>query len=182
MKEIYRKVLHDLAHISPQIGVGVVVFVIAAIVGALNSQVGGAAVQAFGEFVQDLLELGTGELIVQIFLRNASTAVASIIGGALFGILPLLSILFNGVLMGALLRMMPWDFWRIIPHGIFELPAMFIAWGLGLWIGAWILEPPRWENLKSRLTRGLIVYLMVILPLLAVAAVIEGIAAGIYRG
>ncbi len=181
MRELYRRVIDDLAHISPQIGVGFVTFVIAAIVGALNPQIGGAALQSFGEFVKDLLDLGTAELIVQIFLRNASTAAASIVGGVLFGILPLLSILFNGILMGAVLRLMPWDFWRLIPHGIFELPAMFIAWGLGLWVGAWILEPPRWENLKTRMTKGLVIYLLVILPLLAIAAVIEGVAAGIYR-
>jgi stage II sporulation protein M len=182
VKDIYRWVLDDLAVVSPQIGVGFVVFIIASFVGALNPQVGGAAVQVFAAYVEDLVELGTVELIIQIFLRNASTAVASIMGGVLFGILPLLSIIFNGILLGAMLRLVTWDIWRIIPHGIFELPAMFIAWGLGLWVGAWILEPPRWENLKTRVTKGLVIYLFLILPLLAIAAVIEGIAAGIYRG
>jgi uncharacterized membrane protein SpoIIM required for sporulation len=44
------------------------------------------------------------------------------------------------------------------------------------------MEAPRWQRLKERLTASLRVYLMLILPLLVVAAVIEGIAAHIYRG
>jgi stage II sporulation protein M len=181
VKGIYRRVFDDLAVASPQIGVAIIMFIIASVIGVLNPQLGGAALQAFGEYVQDLIDKDTPELIVQIFVRNASTAAMSIIGGALFGILPLISILFNGILLGAVLRLAPWDFWRIIPHGIFELPAIFIAWGLGFWVGAWILEPPRWENLKRRMGKSLRILLMLILPLLAVAAVIEGLAIHITR-
>ena len=175
-------VIHILREARRQIAVSLVLFILAGIGGALYPHIGDAALANFAEYVREFLEKNTPDLILAIFLRNAAAAGTAIVLGIFFGIVPVAAISVNGILFGAVLRLMPAESWRLLPHGVFELPAMFIAWGLGLWVGLWIMEAPRWQHLKERLTASLRVYLMLILPLLVVAAVIEGIAAHIYRG
>ena len=159
-----------------------VLFILAGIVGALHPHIGDAAMASFAEYVQEFLDKSTPDLILAIFLRNAIAAGTALVLGVFFGIVPMAAISFNGILFGAVLRLMPSESWRLLPHGVFELPAMFITWGLGLWIGLWILKAPRWRRLKERLAASLRIYLTLVLPLLIMAAVIEGIAAHIYRG
>jgi stage II sporulation protein M len=165
---------------SPLIAVSLVLFLLATVTGLLRPDLAGGILSAFQEIAEDLLQRSTPELIFAIFLRNGTAAVLSIFLGIAFGILPAAAILINGLLFGAVLQMAPGDIWRVLPHGIFELPAMFMAWGLGLWVGQWFLQPPRLEHLKDRLGRSLKVLLLLILPLLALAAVIEGLAAALY--
>ena len=174
--------IRTLSEARRQIALSLLLFVLAGIIGALNPQIGDAALTTFADVVREFLGKSTPDLILSIFLRNATAAATALFLGIFFGIVPVAAIAFNGVLFGAVLRLMPAESWRLLPHGVFELPAMFIVWGLGLWVGLWIMEAPRWERLKGRLAASFRVYLMLVLPLLVVAAVIEGIAAHIYRG
>lgn len=165
-----------------QIALALILFILAGIVGVLYPPVGNEALATFTDVVRELMGKSTPDLILSIFMRNAVAAGIAIALGAFFGIVPVAAISFNGILLGALLRLMPAESWRLLPHGVFELPAMFIAWGLGMWVGLWVMEPPRWQRLKERLAASFRVYLMLILPLLVLASVIEGFAAHIYRG
>lgn len=178
---LWHTIKQTLRMASPLIGVALVIFVLATVTGALRPDLADGVLSAFQEIAEDLLQRSTPELIAAIFLRNGMAAVLTIFLGAFFGIVPAAAILFNGLLFGAVLQMAPGDIWRVLPHGVFELPAMFIAWGLGLWVGQWFLQPPHLEHLKDRLGRSLKVLLLLILPLLLVAAIIEGLAAAIYR-
>jgi hypothetical protein len=54
---------------------------------------------------------------------------------------------------------------------------MFTAWGLGLWTGQWPLGADPLRRLRQRLVAAVRAYIGAILPLLAVAAVIEAVAA-----
>ncbi|MBW1984577.1 MAG: stage II sporulation protein M, partial [Deltaproteobacteria bacterium] len=65
-------------------------------------------------------------------------------------------------------------FLLLLPHGIFELSAMFIAWGIGIWRVKLLFVPNFEEAAKVSLKRIHKVYVIVILPLLLIAAVIEG--------
>jgi uncharacterized membrane protein SpoIIM required for sporulation len=177
-----REIIRILTEARRQIIMSLLLFILAGIAGALYPHIGDAALAGFAEYVQKFLGKSTPDLILSIFLRNASAAGTAIALGVFFGLVPLAAIAFNGILFGAVMRLMPAESWRLLPHGVFELPAMFIAWGLGLWIGLWFMEAPRWRRLKERLAASLRVYLMLILPLLVVAAVIEGLAAHLYRG
>lgn len=171
----------DIAVACPQIGVAVVLFVGAGVWGALDTGTGAAALESFREIVQSLIDKPLFALIAAIFLRNGSAAALAIFGGTLFGLIPLAAILFNGVLLGSVVRLFPGEAWKLIPHGIFELPAMMVSWGLGLWTGQALMgrSLPR---LRERLRTGFRIYLRMVLPLLALAAVIEGIAAHLLRG
>jgi len=165
-----------------QIAAALVLFVLAGIIGALYPHIGDTALANFAEYARQFLGKSTPDLILSFLVRNATAAGTAIVLGIFFGIGPVAAIAFNGILFGAMLRLMPAESWRLLPHGIFELPAMFISWGLGLWVGLWMMKAPRWGRLKERLGASLRIYLLLILPLLVVAAVIEGIAAHIYRG
>ena len=64
--------------------------------------------------------------------------------------------------------------WRLAPHGIFELPALFISLGLGLKLGMFFLEKDKVKTFRNYLWNSLRVFLYIIIPLLLVAALIEG--------
>jgi uncharacterized membrane protein SpoIIM required for sporulation len=58
---------------------------------------------------------------------------------------------------------------------MFELPAVFISWGLGIWMGTWWLGR-RDISAKEKLKKALRIFFVIVLPLLVVAAVIEGLS------
>jgi len=64
--------------------------------------------------------------------------------------------------------------WRILPHGIFELPAVFIALGMGLKFGGFIFQKEKIKSLREYFWNSLRVFLFVVLPLLIIAGIIEG--------
>ena len=64
--------------------------------------------------------------------------------------------------------------WRLFPHGIFELPAIFISLGLGLKVGTFIFQKKKFESLKKYSLNSLRVFLFIVLPLLIIASIIEG--------
>ena len=64
--------------------------------------------------------------------------------------------------------------WKILPHGIFELPAVFIALGIGIKLGMFIFQKKKLESLKNYSINSLRVFLLIILPLLVIAGIIEG--------
>jgi stage II sporulation protein M len=112
-------------------------------------------------------------LLVAIFLKNASSAFFSIILGFVFGLVPIFGAVFNGIAVGAVLNMNPSNFFMLIPHGIFELTATFIARGLGIWCAGALSHSPSLETINLRIKRSLNIYLSVIVPLLVIVAIIE---------
>jgi stage II sporulation protein M len=123
---------------------------------------------------------GAGATVIVIFLRNFSAVTFSLLSGALLGIVPVIAAGVNGALAGVvvsygvktgLLAVLG----RLLPHGIFELPAIFLSWGMGIWLGAWPLRRDVHETFWERLRGALIVLFSFIVPLLMIAAVIEGL-------
>ena len=102
--------------------------------------------------------------------------------GVFFGIYPIIGIIGNGVVLGYVFSLVIAEegivsLWKILPHGIFELPAIFIALGLGLKLGGFVFadKGKKFKELKKRFYQSVNAFLMVILPLLVLAAIIEGI-------
>ncbi len=135
------------------------------------------------QLIQDLIEqtkgMSQGELINFIFFNNLKSSFFGVIFGVVFGILPILFAVFNGYLLGfvALIAVKEQgilSLWRILPHGIFELPAVFISLGLGLKFGTFIFQKKKLESFKEFLWNSLRVFFFVVLPLLIIAAIIEG--------
>ena len=118
-------------------------------------------------------------LIAFIFMNNGKVALMGLFFGVVLGIFSVLSMSANGFVIGYVLKRVfdmsgITEFWRLFPHGIFELPAIFISFGLGLKLGMFIFNERKADTLKDRLFLSLLAYIFVILPLLALAAIIEG--------
>ncbi|WP_305043978.1 stage II sporulation protein M [Geoalkalibacter sp.] len=165
----------SLSAVKTHIAAVILVFVLGMVAGIVSpTRAEEMVVAAFAELVGKLGELSTLELMLAIFLRNAAAVGLTLLLGTLFMIFPLIAAYVNGMLVGYVVFLSPGDIWKLVPHGIFELPAVFIGWGLGLWCGLWIFHAPRWQTLKDRFRRAGLIYVLFLLPLLVVAAIIEG--------
>lgn len=136
----------------------------------------------YKEILKQMAEMAANihgiNLGIFIFFSNFRSAFYSLFLGILAGIFPVFNILFNGSLIGYVFRSL-WDesgavyFWRILPHGIFELPALFISWGLGIRIGMFIFSKNELKELKYRFENSLKTFFFIVVPLLIIAAIIE---------
>ncbi|HEX2997429.1 MAG TPA: stage II sporulation protein M, partial [Anaerolineales bacterium] len=121
-----------------------------------------------------------------LFYYNARTTVVTLLLGLVsFGTMGVTVFIANialvgGVLGGAqLVGYSPWLVFvvGILPHGIFELPAIFLATAAMLKVGAQLVTPQSEKSLGEILLLSLADWLRIfvglVLPLLAVAALIE---------
>jgi stage II sporulation protein M len=175
--QYYRQVFAYLGEIRPFAYFTVVVFLMSAMIGVLYPGATTTLLATFREFAQTLRGQGAEGLILAIFIKNASTTAMAILLGAIFGVLPFFSAVGNGLLLGGIALQHPEHLWRVIPHGLFELPAVFIAWGAGVWIGMWLFHRRPVAVLVERLRKGMQVFVAVVIPLLVIAAIIEGLSA-----
>jgi stage II sporulation protein M len=98
--------------------------------------------------------------------------------GVLLGIFPFLTAISNGYLLGFASKITAESqgllvLWRLIPHGIFELPAIIISTGIGIKLGISVLK--NWNKFKFEFTEALRFFVFVLLPLFLIAAIIEGL-------
>ncbi len=136
------------------------------------------------KFIRELIEKTEGlsayDLIKFIFFNNLQSSFFGLILGFFFGIFPIFFAVINGYVLGFVASMAVseggiFSLWRIFPHGIFELPAIFISLGLGLKFGYFILQKNRAESFKNYFWNSIRVFLVIVIPLLIIAAIIEGI-------
>jgi stage II sporulation protein M len=120
------------------------------------------------------------DLIIFIFDNNIRSAFLGLILGVLLGVFPFINALSNGIVLGYVFSKV-WqisgfaDFWRILPHGIFELPAIFIALGIGIKLGMFVFSNNKMKEFKYRFWSSLKAFVSIIAPLLIIAAIIEGL-------
>ena len=141
-------------------------------------------VQKISEFIQELLikteNLSSFGMIKFIFLNNIQSSFFGILFGIFLGIFPIFASIMNGYLLGFVASVVTqsegfFSLWRLLPHGIFELPAIFISFGLGIRLGISLFDKKKYGKLKYNFISCLKVFLLFILPLLIVAAIIEGL-------
>tara|TARA_B100001971_G_C18215256_1_gene553380 strand:+ start:450 stop:1043 length:594 start_codon:yes stop_codon:yes gene_type:complete len=135
------------------------------------------------KFIEKLLlktqGMGHFELMKFIFFNNIQSSFFGMIFGVFLGIFPIVAVVANGYILGFVASLVVNSegisvLWRLFPHGIFELPAIFISLGLGLKIGTFIFQRKKLESLKKYFLNSLRVFLFIVLPLLIIAAIIEG--------
>lgn len=88
---------------------------------------------------------------LEFFGNNWMVALTTALSGVVLIFPAIVSLLFNGLIMGVLARtevesMELLAF--ILPHGVFEIPAIFIATALGIWLGR-----VGWQTYRGRATR-----------------------------
>jgi uncharacterized membrane protein SpoIIM required for sporulation len=117
--------------------------------------------------------------VLRIFLHNVIASYAAVWLGRAWGIFPALTALLNGAVSGAVLTMAAGRVpgggivAAVVPHAVFELPAAFLALGLGLWVGAasWPGRTPARRTRRQR--RANLAFIHLVVPLLVLAALIE---------
>ncbi len=117
-----------------------------------------------------------------IMTNNIQVAFLAFAGGVTFGLLTVYMLVYNGIIVGALAAVfwhqgMSYEFWAyIVPHGMIELTAIFIAGGAGLLMGYKLFVPGRFTRgyqLKEQAKRS-VQLLLGTIPLFVIAGIIEG--------
>jgi uncharacterized membrane protein SpoIIM required for sporulation len=118
----------------------------------------------------------------QIMTNNLSVCFICFAGGVTFGCLTLLSLFFNGLLLGVIgvacgQHGMAVDLWSFVaPHGSLELPSIILSGAAGLRLAHGVVFPGiyRWRDSialsgveAARIVAGII-------PLLVIAGTLEG--------
>ena len=109
-----------------------------------------------------------------------ASAVATVGGFLTFGIIPILSLIFNGLIIGYAMKPIIYlhgaDYLlaSLTPHGIIELPAFFLSASVGIYMGveqALKIIRKRPKTYSAKAAAKFFIYIIV--PLLLVAAFIE---------
>ena len=121
-----------------------------------------------------------------LFMNNTRAVALMFLAGLVsFGVLGILLYMVNIGLIGGLfalfelLGMHPWPMFLagVVPHGIFEIPALMIGSAIVLYMGATLVTPQTGKSMGEVILELLAdwvkIFLGVVVPLLAIAAVIE---------
>ena len=145
--------------------------------------------QRFSKIAQAMKNGPLALEIFVIFTNNMTASITAILSGIIIiPIFPFVMLIGNGVVVGLFQRVMetkiglnPFAYYSsLLPHGLFELPAFFIAVGLGIRLGLAIFGTIR-ESLQAKndlsplkkFFQELPYYLGLIAVLLLVAAAME---------
>ena len=118
----------------------------------------------------------------KIMTNNISVTFLAFALGITFGLGTVYIMAFNGLLLGTLaalchLHGLSVDFWSfVLPHGVIELSAIFIAGGGGLFLGSALIVPGDLSRKEALIQRGRksVQLILGCIPLLIVAGVVEG--------
>jgi stage II sporulation protein M len=138
------------------------------------------------ELAEKTANLNIFELILFIFKNNFSVAFIGLFLGLIFCFVPILLAVSNGYVLGYVVKVVIFklgisagiiSLWKLLPHGIFEIPAILISLGLGIKLGVVFIKSLNEGSFKKFLSDFLYllkVFICVIFPLLLIAAIIEG--------
>jgi len=164
------------------------IFVIFAFVGFLYPNFFTKEIASLVEEIAKKTEgLNAWQLMGYIFENNVLSTLSSIIFGVVLGIVPIISLVANGYVLGfvgnlasnasgeyAILL-------KLLPHGIFELPAAIIAMAIGIRLGWFIFSKNIKKEFLRRFFMSVKILIFVVIPLLIIAAIIEGLLIALAR-
>jgi len=169
--------------IKPYILILVSIFAVSFLAGTLAPASLQKEANEMYKYVADELQgLSGGTLFFYIFSHNLLASILILVSGVLFGVIPILAIGANGLFLGVLYRQVAEGIgyssaaFKVLPHGVFEIPALLIAASYGLWLGVMVVRRMRGKEstlLRSNIGHAFRQYLTVVFPLLIVAAGIE---------
>ena len=123
-------------------------------------------------------------IMLFIFKNNTIVSLLAMLGGIFFGILPVIFILVNGFFIGVVIFSSVQEYgilvvlFALLPHGIIELPMIFISASMGLRLGVLAFQKifrikEEEIRFKYELFSAIRFFVTVIVPLLFIAAIIE---------
>lgn len=133
----------------------------------------------FKEIILKTENYSSSEMIFFLFENNSMATFIGLFSGIFLGIFSVFNAILNGFVLGfagsiSVTQNGISSLLLLVPHGIFELPAVFISLGLGVKLGSFIFKKDKTETLKEYFNNSLKVYFLIIFPLLIFAALIEG--------
>ncbi len=114
-----------------------------------------------------------------IILKNTWTTYLWMRLGTLYGFLPYCAAFFNGTVIGAFVKWTSHSVgsyhvvWQMLPHGIFEVPAFILAFGMGVQIGSVRVAGLRGAPVREAVKNANLVFVYLSIPLLVLAGFIE---------
>jgi stage II sporulation protein M len=165
--------------------ISLLIFAGGCVAGYLTSQAepsfGEALLKVFQEMIGNEIASDNPPLLaLQLFLNNLQACVLLFLGGAVFGLITLFVLSFNGIVIGGILEMVGGKagslvmMAAIIPHGIFELPAILVSATLGLMLGKAVLREFSGDGNaaeQARILGGF--FVRYVIPFIAFAACVE---------
>lgn len=176
----YKKSLYFLKSCERQISFIIAMFLLSAFIGYFFPNF---FEEQILNFLAGLIDKTKGfssiEMISFLFRNNLTSAFTGMLLGVFFGIFPVVNALINGYLIGFVANKVVeikglFILWRLFPHGIFELPALFLSLGVGLKLGSVFFQKKKFLSFYRMLSEALRVFFLIIAPLLFIAAIIEG--------
>ena len=165
------------------------VFFLLVLIGAFIP-IPGVLEQKILKIIEELLRqtenMSAGALVKFIFFNNLQSSFLGLFLGVGLGVFSFITGIVNGYILGfVMLKSVQANgvlvLWKLLPHGIFELPALFISLGLGMKLGTFIFKKNKIVILKRYLFESARAFVFVILPLLLIAAIIEGSLIFLFR-
>ncbi|MEE2038689.1 stage II sporulation protein M [Nocardiopsis sp. CT-R113] len=138
------------------------------------------------DFANYYVENPAGSFAAQVWTNNAWVAAQAIIFGVAFGLPTLAVLAMNGVNIGMAAGMMIAHgrgdvfFGLILPHGLLEMTAVFVAGGVGLKLGWTIISPGDRTRMRAlgEEARAAIAVVLGLVVVLFVSGLIEGFVTG----
>lgn len=146
----------------------------------VSSEIANQILDYFKNLVEKTKGYSGMQMIWFLLGNNSMATFIGLFSGVFFGLFSGVNAALNGFVLGFAASVSSAEngllvLFRLIPHGIFELPAIFISLGLGVKLGTFIFQKSPGKSLKEYLRNSARAYLLVVLPLLVVAAIIEGL-------
>jgi stage II sporulation protein M len=185
----YKKCFSYLKESRKFIYLVIFIFFFSAVIGffvPLPEEISLEIINYFKGLIEETRNYGVFEMISFLFFNNFGASFFGMVLGVVFGIFSVFNSFMNGFILGFVAKLSVSEsgilsLWRIFPHGIFELPAVFISLGLGLKLGTFIFKKDWWGFLKKSFKSSIMVFIFVVVPLLILAAIIEGILIVLFR-
>ncbi len=116
-----------------------------------------------------------------IFINNTVKAFVAMLLGVLFGLVPVLFVMINGIMVGIVVYVVGERIGTervimlLLPHGMIEIPAMLLACSYGVWLGRMFFERLRGKDvsMKEMIKEAVSKFVRTVLPMLLIAAFIE---------
>ena len=137
---------------------------------------------ALEEFASILETVSSSSFLIIIFLKNVVAILTSFILSPIFCLVPAIALLVNGWLLGLVAKTIAQEIsigyllGGLLPHGIFEIPALILGEAAALSFGAAIILATFRKEQRSLLkprSKANLKYLAIALALLLPAAIME---------
>lgn len=180
-----KEALEYLSYLKGYIVFVSLMFIISTLMGywysSLNPSFANQTSADMGELFAIIEALNPLAIMLIIFLNNSIKCLIALLFGIAFGLIPLVFVTYNGFLIGTIflvigrLEGLLYVLVAIVPHGVIELPMVFISAAIGIQLGHDLLNTlvGKKADIKKDFKKGTSFYVNWILPLLFFAAVVE---------